>query len=244
MYTLSRIGIVPITLCITGWFTPATHSVSTLSATLTAVLNLFMASIRGNLRVTWESIVSGVFSTFFVAVYPILLGRIHHKRTNALVPQGESLTSFAANQADGSSGGGANFGSKESTRAYWQILHYISAISILVTAPCALVSGEIFQILRNCYFLDVPWFWFLMLCSSLASFATFSITLALVRATSPLTANFIKVPRQAFQLTLLSGRLPVHAWVGVALCWVGSVWFAVGRRQEGRRREVARLGGR
>jgi hypothetical protein len=203
-----------------------------------------MACIRKGSRVTWESIVAGVFSTLFVALYPILLQKVHNKLTSALIPQGDVLTGFQSQQQNDTADQQQLSGTKESTRAYWQLLHYVSLLSIMIIAPITLISGELSSILRNCYFLDVPWFWFLMLCSSLASFAVFSITLALVRATSPLTANFVKVPRQAFQLALLSGRLPVHAWVGVALCWVGSLWYAVTRREEGRRRESARLGRR
>jgi hypothetical protein len=108
--------------------------------------------------------------------------------------------------------------------------------------PLLLISGEVPNILHNCYFLDVPWFWFLTLLGGLASWAVFATSLALVRATSPLTANFMGVPRAAAQMVVLERfRLPVHAWVGVALCWLTSMWFVLVRKEEGRRWETRRM---
>lgn len=82
-------------------------------------------------------------------------------------------------------------------------------------------------------------------CSGFAAFAVFSSNLALVRATSPLTATFVGVPRAAAQVLVFSNfRLPVHSWVGVVLCWVSSAWYVVVRREEGRLVEKRRLEGR
>ncbi|KAF2396886.1 hypothetical protein EJ06DRAFT_499448 [Trichodelitschia bisporula] len=242
LYTLSRIAIVPFTLILTATLTRASHSTSTLSSALIATLNLLGASIRKSERMTWESIVAGVFSTIFASLYPILLSKVHRQLTIAQVQQGDMLTSLSPSQVQPAHGSQNNHGTKESTRAYWQLLHYTSLLSILILSPLVLISGEVPNILRNCYFLDVPWFWFLCVCGGLASAAVFSTTLALVRATSPLTVNFIGVPRAAVQLVILSGgRLPVHAWVGVALCWLSSAWYLVTRREEGRRGEVRRM---
>jgi hypothetical protein len=77
----------------------------------------------------------------------------------------------------------------------------------------------------------------------LASFAVFSTTLAFVRATSPLTNEVLKLPRQAAQMMILEGfKLPVHSWVGVSLVYAGSFWYAWIRRDEGRRSEMRRIG--
>jgi hypothetical protein len=134
-------------------------------------------------------------------------------------------------------------GTKEETRAYWQLLHYTSMLSLMILSPLLLLSGELQDILRNCYFLDVPWFWFLSLLGGLASFAVFSTTLAFVRATSPLTGVFVGVPRAAWQMVVLERfRLPVHAWVGVGICWLSSLWFVWVRREESRRWELRRIG--
>jgi hypothetical protein len=246
LYSLIRIGIVPFTFILTGTLLRTTHSISTLSSALTAWLNLLIASIRTSSRVTWESIVAGIFSTLFASLYPILLDRTHKQLTAAQVPQGDLLTSFSpAHHGSSSTTAADASGSKQETRAYYQTLHYTSILSLALLTPMVLLSGELPNIFRNCYFLDVPWFWFVSICGGCASYAVFVSTLALVRATSPLTACFVGVPRAATQMVILAGgRLPVHSWVGVVLCWLGSAWFLGVRREEGRRGEKRRLEGR
>jgi hypothetical protein len=198
-------------------------------------LNLLIASIRRSERLIWESIVAGVFSTLFMALYPILLLRTQKKIIARQVPASDVFTSETSNPS--------SLGAREETRAYWTLLHYTSLLSLFFLALLLLISGEIPNILHNCYFLDVPWFWFLTVLGGLASFAVFATTLALVRATSPLTNEVIKLPRQAAQMMILEKfKLPVHTWVGVSLVYAGSFWYAWVRRDEGRRLEMRRIG--
>jgi hypothetical protein len=218
--------------------------VSTLSSTLIAWLNLLVASIRTRgTHVTWEAIVAGIFSTLFTSLYPILLERTHRQLVAAQLAAGDVLTGFA--RADSSPAAARESGSKQSTRAYYQTLHYASLLALLLLAPMVAVSGELPRIARNCYFLDVVWFWAVCAAGGLAAFAVFASGLALVRATSALTMNFLAVPKAAVLMVLFSGaRLPVYSWVGVALCWAGSGWYVMVRREEGRRGEKRRLEGR
>lgn len=233
MYMLSRIAIIPLTLLFTTLLMKQQYTVQTLSATLTATLNLLLAIIRPGERVTWESVVAGVFSSLFAALYPIVLLRAYRQLVSDLVPQGDLLVPTDNNDNNASSR--ISTGTKEETRAYWRTLHYTSILTIAMLIPVVLVSGEIKLIHRNCYFLDVPWFWFLMVCGGVGSFAVFSTTLLLVKTTSPLTAAFVSVPRSAFQLAVLSKfRLPAHSWVGVCLCWTSCLWYLVARAREGR----------
>lgn len=211
------------------------------------MLNLLMASIRPGSRVTWESIVAGAFSSLFVALYPIVLLRAYRHLLTDLVPEGALLSVVDEDNlgSGGGSGGAAQPSTKESTRAYWRVLHYTSLLSMALLAPLVLASGELQHIRRNCYFLDVPWFWFLMACGGVGSWAVFSSFLLLVQATSPLTATFVAVPRSAFQLAVLSKfRMPVHSWVGVSLCWASCLWYVWVRRSEVWGRERLRLLGR
>lgn len=237
LYTISRIGNVPLTLVLTSFLTRTSHSTSTLSSALIVALNLFVACFQRSTRITWESILSGIFSTLFVSLYPIILLRTHRQLTACQVPQSDLLNG-AVSQPDQDQ----QFGSKEASSAYWQLLHYTSFLSIAVVTPLVLISGELSNIVRNCYFLDVPWFWFLICCSSLAAWAVFTSTLALARATSPLTVNFLGLPRGAVQLTILNhGKMMPHAWVGVSLCWAGSILYTLVRREEGRKWEQRRM---
>ncbi|KAF2097732.1 hypothetical protein NA57DRAFT_40103 [Rhizodiscina lignyota] len=236
LYTLSRIGTIPLSLTLTAFLTRTSHSVSTLSSALTATLNLLLASIRPGVRVTWEGVVTGVFSTIFVSLFPIMLLRTYRSLATSLIPQGDLLTSFQPDlYASDALPYSDPSGTREETRAYYLTLHYTSMLSLCFLTPLVLLSGELSKIYHNCYFLDVPFFWFEMLCASVASFTIFAPFLLLVKATSPLAATFVSVPRDAFQLVILGGKMPVHAWVGVALCWMGTLWFAGVRRAEGRR---------
>jgi hypothetical protein len=239
MYQIARIGVVPLSLMISAFLQRENHSTSTLSSALVATLNLLLASIRPGVRVTWESIVAGVFSSLFVALYPILLLRTYRTLVAGLVPQGDILTGYPSTTTDESAS------NREETRAYWRTLHYTSLLALAILTPIVLVSGEVGDILHNCYILDVPFLWLLIVCGGIGSWAVFASTLLLAKATSPLTATFVAIPRSAFQLVVLSHfNIPIHSWVGVALCWVSSVWFLVARSNEGRTLDRLRLEGR
>jgi hypothetical protein len=150
IYFLARIGIVPLSLLFTYFLSQQPHSVATISSALTATLTLLVASVHPGIRGPWESIVAGVFSSIFVALYPVQLQRTYKALVAQLVPQGDLLGTFP------SSGAPADFsGSREEARAYWRLLHYISLMSILLFTPIVFLSGEATNIWRNCYFLDV-----------------------------------------------------------------------------------------
>jgi hypothetical protein len=210
---------------------------SVLSSALVATLNLFFASYRSNVRVTWESVVAGVFSSIFVALYPIQLLRTYRIILAGLVPQGDALTGWPT--------GAEESGNREETRAFYRTLHYTSVISLMILTPIIILSGEVSHIYHNIPFLDVPFFLAMMLFGGMGSWAVFSSTLLLVKATSPLTATFVSVPRSAFQLVAISlFKVPAPTWIGVILCWISSLWFLVARRNEGRSRDRLRLEGR
>ncbi|KAF2036516.1 hypothetical protein EK21DRAFT_83478 [Setomelanomma holmii] len=236
-YQLARIGITPLAIIFACILQKENITGSTLSAALVATLNLLFATIRSNVRVTWESIVAGVFSSMFVALYPILLLRTYRTLVAGLVPQGDVLTGYPAPAEDA--------GNREETRAYYRTLHYASLLSLMILTPIVLLFGDVGNIYHNIPFLDVPFFWAMMIFGGMGSWAVFSSTLLMVKATSPLTTTFIAVPRTAFQLAVINLlRIPAPSWVGVILCWISSVWFLVARRDEGRSKNRLRLEGR
>lgn len=236
-YQLARIGVVPLAIILTCILQKENIGGSTLSAALIATLNLLFATIRSNVRVTWESIVAGVFSSLFVAIYPILLLRTYRLILAGLVPQGDVMTGYPTSADE--------VGNREETRAFYRTLHYTSLITLIILTPIVLLFGDVRHIYHNIPFLDVPFFWAMMLFGGMGSWAVFSSTLLMVKMTSPLSTTFVTVPRTAFQLMMISlGKIPSQSWVGVVLCWVASVWFAVARRDEGRSRERLKLEGR
>jgi hypothetical protein len=238
VYQLARIGVTPLALIFSCILQKENHSGSTLSSAVIATLFLFFSSLRSNVRVTEESIVAGVFSSVFVALYPILLLRTYRSIVSGLVPQGDVLTGYPSSTDDSMS-------NREETRAYYRVLHYTSLLSLMILTPIVLISGGVGKIVHNIPFLDVPFFWFMIWMGALGSFSVFVSTLLLVKATSPLTATFVAVPRSAFQLVMLSMfKMPAHSWVGVVLCFLSSLWFLVARRDEGRNLDRLRLEGR
>ncbi|KAI9054266.1 hypothetical protein LZ554_001434 [Drepanopeziza brunnea f. sp. 'monogermtubi'] len=230
IYVLARIGIVPLSLVFTYFLGHTPHGVGTISAALTASLTLLVATVRPNVRVTWESIVAGVFSSLFVALYPVQLQRTYKSLVAQLVPQGDLIGPFpnASTAADFS-------GTREEARAYWRLIHYTSLLSILIFTPIVILSGEVTNIWRNCYFLDVFFHWLMVVCGGLGSWAVFWSTMALTRATSPLTSTFLFVPRAAFLLPIMAGwKMPAYSWIGIAMCWASCAWFMIGRRKGGK----------
>jgi hypothetical protein len=230
IYTLARIAIVPFSLIFTSTLNGTSHSVTTLSSTLTATLTLLIALSRTSMRAAWEAIVAGVFSSIFVALYPVQIQRTYKSLVASLIPQGELIGTFPSTNTPTDYSG-----SREETRAYWRLLHYTSTLSILIFIPIVILSGELTDISRNCYFLDLFWPWLMIVCGGLGSWATFWSTIALTRATSPLSTTFLFVPRAAFLSPIMAGfKLPAFAWIGIGMCWSCCGWFLTGRRREGR----------
>jgi hypothetical protein len=234
IYSLARIGIVPISLILTAFLSQQQHSVAILSSTLTATLTLLVATIRSNVRVTWEPIVAGVFSSFFVALYPVQIQRTYKSLLASLVPQGDILTTIMPPNATSHLPPDAS-GSPAEARAYWRVIHYTSLLSIMIFLPLPFIFGEITNISRNCYFLDVFFHWLMVFCGGLGSWAVFWSTIALTRATSPLTTAFLFVPRAAFLLPIMWGfKMPSFAWIGMGMCWASCAWYVRARRKEGK----------
>ncbi|KAL1653820.1 hypothetical protein SLS61_003605 [Didymella pomorum] len=188
VYQLARIGVTPLSLLFSCVLQKDSISAPVLSAALIATLNLLFATLRSNVRVTWESIVAGVFSSVFAALYPILLLRTYRTLLATLAPQNDVLTGYPTRSEDDN---------RDETRAYYRTLHYTSLLSIALLTPIVLLSGEPRNIAHNIPFLDVPFFWLMIWCGAIGSWAVFSSTLVLVKATSPLTATFVNPSTQA-----------------------------------------------
>jgi len=235
IYVFTRIFIVPFALFFSYFLGGSQHSASTISSALIATLTLAIAAIpQSSIQLAWDVVSTGVFSSVFVALYPVQLQRTYKALLASLIPQGDLLGSLpSSNPPDFS-------GSKEEACAYWRLLHYTSLLSILLFTPIVILSGELAIIWRNCYVLDVFFHWLMVLCGGTGSWAVFWSTVALTRATSPLTTAFLFVPRAAFLLPVMARfSMSAYAWIGIALCWASCVMFALGRRKGGR--ELGRL---
>ncbi|KAA8911079.1 hypothetical protein FN846DRAFT_463976 [Sphaerosporella brunnea] len=232
IYQISRVLSLVWALILTHFFQRTQSlSVTTLSSCITMLLSLTVVSVRPGTRFAIEGFIAGFFSTFFVAAYPLVLSHTY-KAFSAR----HNLDAAAANifSTDLSGDGPLLSGDgKDQTRAAWKLLHYTNFLSVFFLLFCALVSGELRDISRNCYFLDVAFFWLMILGAGAAAWATFVAGFLLVCASSPLTMVVATYPRSALQTVLLMGfKLPTWSWVGVLMCWGSSVWYVVGRRRE------------
>jgi hypothetical protein len=232
LYILARIAIVPCSLLFSTYINGTSLSVPLLSAALAATGNLSIATWRGDIRVAWESIIPGIISSIFTALFPSLVEITYQKILRNLSTESDLLTgpmpAYASAAADVS-------GSKEEARAFWRLLHYTSLLSILIIFPIIFISGEFGDISRNCYFLDVFFHWLMITCGGLGTWAVFLGTFMLTRATSPVTTTFIFTLRAAFMLPVMAKfKIPTHSWVGVIICWACCAWFLKVRRKEGR----------
>jgi hypothetical protein len=235
VYVLAQIGIVPLALFFTYFLGRTQHSATTISSALAATLALAVAGIpQSSMKVTWESVAAGAFSSVFAALYPVQLQRTYKTLVASLIPQGNLLGTLPSSPSPDFSG------SKEEARAYWCLLHYTSVLSIMVFAPVVVLCGELPLIWRHRYTLDVFFHWMMVLCAGAGSWAVFWATVALTRATSPLTTAFLFVPSAAFLLPIIARfRMSAYAWIGLVMCWASCAWFLVTRRTEGR--SLARL---
>ncbi|KAI9837886.1 MAG: hypothetical protein M1838_004722, partial [Thelocarpon superellum] len=229
MYLLTRIAIIPLSLVLTTALNATSHSASTISSSLIATLNLLIATTSSTFHVTPGSLALGLLSSFFTALYPIMLLQTYRSVMAAIVAQ-----QHAHSDADVVSPTTTDLlSSKAEWRAFWLVLRYTAMMATLLVAPLLLLSNEWNDMQRNCYVLDVKVFWTIFICSGIGGWFVFVFTLLLVRATSPLTTTFLSVPRSAFSLLVLSpSRLPLHTILGILMCWLSSLWFLLSRRTE------------
>ncbi|CUS11569.1 unnamed protein product [Tuber aestivum] len=229
IYHLSRVGSLLLAMAFTHLFTTnSSLSVTTMSSCITMVLSLAMAVLRPGTRFAIEGFLAGLFSTIFVAAYPILLTKAYKSLLHGNPNTTGSGDLLGVGPTDGmfSTDGG------EETRSAWKLLHYVNVLSIAMILPWVFLSGEFGDISRNCYILDLPWFWLMGLFSGMGAWATFVSGFLLLRATTPLTMVVSTYPRTAFQALLMHGSMPTWSWVGVLMCWGSSVWYLLGRRKE------------
>ncbi|CCG82937.1 protein of unknown function [Taphrina deformans PYCC 5710] len=95
-----------------------------------------------------------------------------------------------------------------------QMLHYIVVGALLMTMPLLLISGEVFDVFTNCYFLDEAGFWVMLLVLGLLGILTSISQFLLLTFTSPLTLVVLSFAKTALIQVPFAGwlnRLPL-AW--------------------------------
>ncbi|RPA80786.1 hypothetical protein BJ508DRAFT_362438 [Ascobolus immersus RN42] len=224
IYNASRVLSLPLCLILSHLLQRRTHTVQTLSSSITVSMSLLMVSITPRTRFTPEGFLSGLASSLFVALFPVLLSTTLSSLYTS-PPTGTSLQT----QQQYSLHSIYPTDSNHPNRPFWSLLHYTTILALLILLPFPFISGEVASIYRNCYFLDVPFFYLLLLGSGAASVFTFVLGALVVQSASPTAMVFATYPRAATQaLVLAGGRLPVWSWVGVVMCWACGGWYVLG----------------
>lgn len=220
IYHASRIIVLPLTIGLSYIFLKRTETITTLSAAITVSLALLMVSLRPNMRFSSEGFVAGLFSNLFIALYPILLTKtLAALRVSPAHPEPLNFT-YPSD-------------SNHPQRSIWMTASYTNIISAIFFIFLTIVTGELGGIMRNCYFLDVLYFWLLMTAGALLSTLTYLLGIILINLTSPTTFIFCMYPRAAaLALPLARFRFPVWSWVGVAMVYGCAVWYVVGKAEE------------
>lgn len=167
IYHVSRVPSLLLAILFTYCFLRnQSLSVTTLSSCITMTLSLGVACLRPGTRFAIEGFLAGIFSTIFVAAYPVLLSKTYKSLLSGPssgVLLGDLLGVSPDVEVDG----------KEETRTAWKLLHYANILSIIFVFPWVLLAGEWGDISRNCYILDVPWFWLMVVFSGIGAWTTF-----------------------------------------------------------------------
>ncbi|KAL0636841.1 hypothetical protein Q9L58_004199 [Maublancomyces gigas] len=226
IYLVSRVPSLLIVILFTFLFLRnQSLSVTTLSSCITMTLSLGMACLRPGTRFAIEGFLAGIFSTIFIAAYPVLLAKTYKSLLSGSsggVLSGDLLGVGTDVEVD----------EKDETRTSWKLLHYVNVLSLMMVLPWILLSGEFGDISRNCYILDVPWFWLMILFSGIGAWGSFVSGFLVIQATTPLTMVASTYPRAALHALLMPAKLPTWSWVGVLTCWGSAIWYLLGRRKE------------
>ncbi|KAF8422642.1 hypothetical protein EV426DRAFT_534985 [Tirmania nivea] len=239
IWQLSRVATIPITvLCTYFWANQNPPlSVTTLSSTLTMTFAVIMVSIQPPWLFTWEGVAAGICSSFFAAAEPVVMVSTFKEILAYHSPSGNSAaisTTSAVDEINLITDPMFHGDIHSLPRSHYHLIHYTTFLSALLTLPWVFISGEAGSISRNCYILDIPWFWLMIMLGGLASYTTMIGFWMLVKTTSPLTGNLVVEGLQITVQTILLGKFKMQewGWMGAMTGWGAGVWYLLGRRRE------------
>ena len=210
MYLLARIGIVPMSLILTATLDRASLPISILTSSLVAIVHLLTAVSHRQSPVARASIISGVFASVLTIIHPIVLLRtyralVSHTSQPELVTHSEPFPDVIDSTRV-----------RAEMRAFWLTLRYTSLFSAVLLLPIVLVSGEIDNMSRNCYFFQVKFLWLLIAGTGASSWGLLILTFLTARAASPVATNVLVVVGSVFQLAVMSHfGMAAYSWGGV-----------------------------
>ncbi|KAL2046416.1 hypothetical protein N7G274_001863 [Stereocaulon virgatum] len=222
IYALFRASAVPLTLLMNGIWRGEAQSSLLMVSSLLGVSSLALNILSSAEPISAASVLSGVSMSILDTLLPVLLltacyDRSQHS-TNQDQPSDVRIEKSSVKAWRES-------GLDDATRKFWSTLRQMAFLSVFMLLPIFLLCGELQNIQRNSYVLDVSLIWILLVASGSVNAAILFLTALLAKTTSTFTPTFLTVPSNAIILVVFGGRLAVYDWTSIGLCWFFSLCF-------------------
>lgn len=206
-YTLTKLPILPLVLLLGPFILGpnTTFSKPLVSTSFLSLAGLLLICLRQPAPAApTDTLIMGLISSLFSALYPLCFLRLRDNSTTS--------TSDISNTYD------LTNGQSQSRHSIYRILTHLAPLTTVLLLPLLLFSGELPDVRRNCYILDVLKFWIPVIGGMFSSFGAFVITTLLIDATGPIALVVVGITRAGFLLLKLEGGgagiLGWSTWVG------------------------------
>lgn len=195
-----------------------------------AGVSLLLAVIPSQRQIALGNLILGVLSSVFVALFPVLLLRTYDVFGSALKFQRQ-----IASRLDTESGSGAiPLRIQDELRVFWWILRLTAMVSTALLAVILLFSGELPDIISNCYVLDMKSLWCSIWGSGMLTGTIIILTFLLARRTSAAVATFLFVPESGLEIAILNHfSLALSNWTDIIMCWLSTSYFIFEKGRDG-----------
>lgn len=226
-YLLLRLGAVPILFASNMGSKGPSHSALAGSSAILAILSLSLTILpftetSTTLTGALVQVIMIVSMSFVDAILPIFLLKACH--VTPQTPSAEGLS--ATDEKDGIEKSPLTTRLRKGSAKFWGTLRHASLLSIVIVVPIFLLCGEVQDIQRNSYVLDVCYLWLELVLSGLLTGLMLIFLSILAKTTSPVAATFLTLPSSAVLLLVFAfGSLSLFGYLGVSLCLAASAVF-------------------
>lgn len=222
-YILLRISIIPMSLLLNSLVTrTTTNSVLAAWSAFLASIALLIVTIPLIRQVNFGNITFGLLSSFSIALLPLLLFRKYHTLSNSF-----AIQRHMANELDPEF---ATTMERLRTREWLgmscSIFNLTARISTFLSFLFMILSGELQDILNNCYVLNTKNFWLLVIGSGALVGTIVLLTFLLSILATPATPAVLSLPENVVQILIIRRlQLPLSSWLDIGMCWLSSMYF-------------------
>lgn len=198
------------------------HSVLAAWSVFLASTALLIVTIPLIRQVNFGNIAFGLISSFSIALLPILLFRTYHTLSNSF-----AIQRHMANELDPES---TTTMERLRTREWLvmscSIVNLTARISTVLGFLFMVLSGELQDILNNCYVLNTKNVWLLVIGSGALVGTIVLLTLLLSIIATPATPAVVSLPESVIEtLVIRRFHLPLSGWLDIGMCWLSSMYF-------------------